>query len=79
MTSSEVGMKVSKRDRYARIVSHILNRARRPRAKYAKMLLEWLSCAARVLTWREIQAATSIDAPRLTFDYKGHQSLRHSR
>jgi hypothetical protein len=61
-------------DRYQRIIERILDKgAPTPCGQTAAMLLSWVACALRPLTWREIQAAVSIDWERWTVDFDRYQ------
>lgn len=58
---------------YDRIMDRILNKAPDPLHKHVKRLLAWTTCATRVLKWREIQAAASIDFTLQMVDFDSHQ------
>lgn len=57
----------------------ILQIAPPPNHEYARRLLAWTTCAARVLKWREIQAALSIDLNLQMIDFESHQLREDSK
>lgn len=59
--------------RYARIIERILVQAPPSYRRHAKRLLAWTACATRVLKWREIQAAVSIDLDNQVVDFERNQ------
>ncbi|KAF2638941.1 hypothetical protein P280DRAFT_470952 [Massarina eburnea CBS 473.64] len=62
---------------YERILVRIKNTSREPEWRMATKLLGWMVCCKRQLTWKEIQAALSIDTRERTIDWKNRRLRTH--